>query len=142
MIDQIDLPHETPRLGLSVPVWYKRSVDGDTLDLQLPGGSLKWRVRLLNCWCKELNRGTTTSKTLGREALRYADALLSDHAKDLRAWFPIPEDLNLDEMNPLDMFSFNRLLGAVYIGRYGQELGRILVEAGLASSEKGGVLGE
>jgi len=138
----MDLPFETPRLGLCVPVEYKRAVDGDTIDLSLPGGSLKWRIRLLNCWCPELHRGPATSKTLGREAMLYADGILSDNSKDLRVWFPISQDLDLDGANPLDMFSFNRLLGAVYIGVYGLELGRLLIEAELASSTKGGKLGE
>jgi len=138
----MERPYETPRLGICLPVEYVRSIDGDTLDLQLPGGSLKWRVRLLNCWAPELYRGSPESKNLGTEALRYADSILSDHEKDIRVWFPVSEDFNLENENPLDLFSFNRLLGFVFVGKYGLELGSLLVEAGLASSTKGGILGK
>lgn len=134
------VPEECPAFGVTLPVEWHRNRDGDTPEVQLPGGSLVWAVRLEDCWCFELRRGTEVERAVGRQALRYADQVLSE-CDDLRWHIPIDRDMNLKGANIFKLLTFDRLPGYLYVGPK-QTLNRMLVDKGLASTTKGGRLGE
>jgi len=116
-----------------------RTRDGDTPEVKLPGGALVWAIRLLNCWCPELHRGTTEQKEIGRLAWVYANNVL-EKSDDLYWHIPFSKDINVDGLNILQLATFDRLLGYLYVGT-SQTLNQMLVDKGLASTTKNGELG-
>lgn len=93
-----------------------------------------WAVRLLNCWCPEMREEG------GYEAWKYTNDTL-EKADELYWHVPFSKDINIDGMNILKLPSFDRLLGYLYVGTK-QTLNRMLVDKGLASTTKGGRLGQ
>lgn len=132
-------PTIVPPLGIYVPVTYHRTRDGDTPEVQIRGGSFVWAVRLKDAWCPELNRGSLVLRKIGYEAYKFANQTVKE-ADNLVWYIPFSDDMTLKGMNPLKLFSFDRVLGYLYINKT-QTLNQMLIDKGYASSTKGGKLG-
>jgi len=125
-----------PPFGICVPVEPLRVRDADTLEVRVAGGSLAWAVRLVDVWAPELRRGDADSRDLAREAKRWLERFVADHADDLRLHVALPTDRNI-----LKALTFDRVVGTLYVGADGDSVNRQLVARGFASSTKGGALG-
>lgn len=140
----MNAPASCPPFGLSLPVELVEIRDGDTIVVRLRGMALVWAVRLVDCWCPELHRGASASRQLGERASEYARQVLQDgpNAGDLRWFIPLPEiEQGTRNVNLLSWLTFDRIPGYLFVGP-DQTLNRLLVLAGLASSTKGGPLGQ
>lgn len=113
-----------PRVGLCIPVRYSRCRDGDTVEVSLPQSAYVWAIRLLDCWCPELN------KPGGREAKEFAESVLED-CEDLFLFLPIVSPIT----NIAKILSFDRLVGELWVSPT-QTLNEMLVEAGYATRAK------
>ena len=112
------LPEENAAPVLRVPCHVIEVVDGDTLTVEV---KLQVRVRLIDCWAPERNTAQ------GKVAKQHMQQLAHDKAGLLEVpWSPRGR---LD-----DMFTFGRLLGRVHVE--GQDVGRQMVEVGLATEKK------
>lgn len=65
-----------PRSGITLPVELSRVIDGDTIEVHRLGSNAVYKVRLLDCWCAEMNTED------GRRAKQYAESVLRK-AKEL-----------------------------------------------------------
>jgi len=125
-------PTRCPPAGLTIPVTYERARDGDTIEVRIRGSAFVWAVRLLDCWVPELRT------EVGQQARDFVvDVLHRLDPIDLRLFIPAPETSNVLR----DVFSFDRVLGYLYVSS-STTLNQMLVQRGLASSRKGGELGE
>ncbi len=114
----------TPTLNL--PCQITRVHDGDTLSVRI---SINANVRLKDCWAPELSEpgGTEAREQLKRWA-NGEQAVLS---------IPLSEATNLG-----DLFSFGRVIGDVHVVNQIAPLAKLMVEQKLASTKRGGKLGE
>jgi len=133
-------PKVCPEFGITLPIKFHRSRDADTHEVKLPGGSTVWAIRLIKTWSPELNRGTEHDKRIARLGTIYASKVLSE-SDDLRLFIPIRKDFNLRGTNLLKAFSFDRIPGYIYVGKY-RTLNQMLIDEGFASSTKKGRLGQ
>ena len=138
-------PQTCPPFGVSLPVRLVEIRDGDTIVVTLrQTEGLVWAVRLIDCWCPELHRGARASQQIARDASEYVRQVLVDgpSAGDLRWFIPLPEiEHGTRNVNLLSWLSFDRIPGYLFVGP-DATLNRLLVQAGLASSTKGGPLGQ
>lgn len=121
-----------PAVGLCVPCRVVKVIDGDTVEIVAVTG-LHWRIRLLDCWCHETNRGPDMRRAKGRAAKEFAQQAIDD-ARSCHLWIPSGEDVERlvaagAEANPLDLFTFNRLLGHVFVDDE-TTLSELMVRAG------------
>ena len=106
-------PHVPPPYGISLPIRWKRVIDGDTLEVILPSGRTS-RIRVEGFDAPEL------AAELGMEAKHALESLLEGSDGELTAFIPLPEDkdesetLDIDEL--LSAFSFERLRAYLFIG--------------------------
>lgn len=133
-------PTHCPPFGLCVPVEWVETRDGDTHVVRLRKSNYEWAIRLADCWCPETRGGTALQKKIGEKAKIYAEQLLVGADDDIRLYVAPPVNFEVDGFNPLKMFTFDRVPGYLYVGP-SQTLNRMLVNAGLASTTKGGELG-
>lgn len=135
-------PTQCPPYGVCVPVTFVRVRDGDTIEVQILGGAMTWAVRLIDCWCPELHRGSEVLRKLARAAREFAgDVCARADDGDLRWFVPAPKlEAGVTGLNILAHISFDRVPGYLYVGP-SQTLNQMLVEKGFASSTKGGELG-
>lgn len=136
-------PHICPQFGFGTfPVRLLEIRDGDTVVVQVHGTAFAWAIRLADCWCKELNRGTEQEKKIGRAAKEFVRQTLSGADEgDLRLWIPLPEPKKHDQpINLLDYVTFDRIPAYLFVGPT-KTINRMLVEARLASTTKDGELG-
>ncbi len=118
-----------PPHGVSLPVRWHRTIDGDTVEVLLPS-TRRAQVRLLDCWAPEL------SVPEGRAAKHAVDGLLEETADQVLTLFcPLPRSTDGDQR--LDLVellrggtSFSRLLGRLFAGSI--DVGEWLVDHGHA----------
>lgn len=123
-------PKHYPPFGLHIPAsGVLRAVDGDTVIVQF-GSDRQWRIRLLDCWCPEMNTKA------GKEAKKTAEEFI-EAADSISVFIPL-RDSPRDVLN--EIVTMGRLLGYVYL-REDQTLNHLMVTAGMASTRKGGELG-
>jgi endonuclease YncB( thermonuclease family) len=118
-----------PPHGVSLPVRWLRTIDGDTVEVLLPSGR-RAHVRLLDCWAPE------NSLAAGRAATHALEGLLEETADQvLTLYWPLPRDTarsgTLDVVELLrGGTSFGRLLGHLFAGSI--HVGEWLVDHGHA----------
>jgi len=123
-------PESCPAEGITIPVVYDRCRDGDTVVVRVTG-AFAWAIRLKDTWCVE---GHTP---IGKLATAYSASVLSEmDPTDLTLHIPLPRGENL-----LKSLSFDRLIGYLFVDE-NTTLNELLVLESLASTTKGGVLGE
>jgi endonuclease YncB( thermonuclease family) len=115
--------------------------DGDTVVVHVRNHPWEWAIRLIDCWCPELRRGSKESRVIGKKAKEFAEDVLSKADEGDLRWFVPFSNLTEENMNVIGHFSFDRVPGYLYVGPT-QTLNRMLVEAGLASTTKEGPLGK
>lgn len=120
-------PHYCPPAGICVPVTYRRCRDGDTVEVSLRGSRWIWAVRLLECWVDD-----KADKEFREAATDYAHAVCQD-SDDLRLF--VPFDRNKPIKNLLDLFTFDRVLGWLYVAS-DQTINAMMVQMGFATKEK------
>jgi len=124
-------PMKRPPFGITIPVIYSRVRDGDTIEVKMAHSGFIFAVRLLDCWCPPKNTKD------GAKATAVADKLLQRaNPVDLALYIPFNGTLH-----PFEHLTFDRVLAHVFISE-DRTLGEALIEKGLASSKKGGTLGE
>jgi len=119
-----------PPPGLCLPCKWRRTVDGDTIVVDL-GGTLTMHVRLLDCWAIE------TKYTAGRAAAHALESLLEETAdQPMHVWFPPPRDssptdgiLALTELIR-HAISFGRFVGRIFAGSV--DVGEWMIDHGHA----------
>ena len=117
---------QRPDLGLSLPCKFHRCIDGDTIEIQFPGSERVWKIRLIDCWCPELD----TPK--GKEAKQYAEKIMKGCMNPV-VYIPIPRDI----YNLLGNLTFDRILGYIFVGE-AMTLNEIIVLAGHGTKTKKG----
>ena len=135
-------PTMCPPIGLCLNVQLVKLRDADTPVVRVRNSPYEWAVRLLECYVPEKNRGTPEQREIARKAGVYAESILTGADDDLRLYVPPYGDGPSEShgINLLKLFTFDRVLGYVYVGP-SQTLNRMLVDAGYASTTKGGELG-
>jgi endonuclease YncB( thermonuclease family) len=116
-----------PPIGLCVPVRLSRVIDGDTIEVNSYTGAA-WRIRLIDCWAPE--RHTEA----GKRATAYAQQCL-DEARALFAFIPLPELIVGQPCNPLDLATFNRVPGHLFVSE-DVTLADLMIRAGHAGRTK------
>lgn len=119
-------PHTCPPVGLCLPVEYRRCRDGDTVEVSLHQSRWVWAVRLLDCWCPE------SRDPGGPEATAFAVTVLED-CDDLRLFVPFDPERRIQ--NPLQLFTFDRVLGYLYVTST-RTLNQMIVDAGHGTRER------
>lgn len=114
-----------PPHGICLPCTVTRVIDGDTVEVTLPGSSRPLPVRLLDCWAPE--RRTPR----GDLAKSYAINVLEE-ATETHLFVPAPDDTR---HLLADLLSFGRLLGHVFISP-DETLSERMVRTGHATREK------
>jgi endonuclease YncB( thermonuclease family) len=117
---------EPPPLGVTSRGKVVRVVDGDTLDVEV---TYKVRVRLDSCWAPEKN----TEK--GKKAHEDLDVLAL--GKPCVMHIPTAEARSL-----ADVLTLGRVVGSVWIDRYGESLNEWQVRKHNAATAKNKPLGE
>jgi endonuclease YncB( thermonuclease family) len=96
-------PHYPP-FGLHLPCNVVRVIDGDTVEIGLPGSTYQWKLRLIDCWCPEMN----TAK--GKAAKAAAEELLKEATCSV--FIPAPKHIT----NLLKNLTFDRIPAHLFIG--------------------------
>ena len=112
-----------PQHGLSLPVHFHRCRDGDTVEVRLSLSERVWAIRLIDCWCPELN------KPGGLEAKAFAQGVLGA-AGELTLFIPMPHYVD----NLLKNLTFDRIPGHLFVGD--DNLASLLIAAGHATEAK------
>jgi len=122
----------TSQFGICGPVVYRRCRDGDTV--LVVGKNTDWpiTVRLLDVWCPDGDR------ELNRAAVEYIQSIMTASYETVLF---VPIEVRNNKPVLTSLVSFDRVLGYVHIGEYGT-LNSMLIRKNLASSTKGGRLGE
>lgn len=115
----------TPELRL--PCKVTEVYDGDTLTCEV---TIPIKVRLLDCWAPEIRGVDGPEKAKGIAARDY----LRELALDENGVLVVPIDGKADSLG--DLFSFERLLGEVWVGHPRKNLSEIMVESGYATVER------
>lgn len=122
-----------PDYGLCYPVWLVRVIDGDTIIVKFRKDSpYKWRIRLIDCWAPETNKGTPAERARGLAAKKYAEKLLSHHLDTLSLYIPAPS--SLDQIFH-ELLSFGRVMGIIYLNP-DTTLNEQMVAAGMATKTR------
>ena len=120
-----------PQHGLALPVTFSRVRDGDTIEVKMAHSGFIFAVRLLDCWCPPLK------DPMGRKASKFAESmLLATNPSELTLFIPFR-----GTVHPFEHLTFDRVLAHLFISE-NRTLGEALISQGLASSTKGGTLGE
>lgn len=110
-----------------VPVTLHRVRDGDTIEVKIPGSSLIWPIRLIDCWAPE-TKGS--EKELGLRAKDYVEGVLMQ-GDPLTLQIPTPDDWNV-----LASLTFDRVPGYLWVGA--SLLNEMVVKSGHATSTREG----
>lgn len=123
-----NLPSNTvPSLGLSARATVNRVVDGDTIDMLVLGVLV--RIRLLDCWAPE-TRGVEREEGLAAKAFLEG---VATQGKEAVVWIPTDHAERL-----MDILTFGRVLGRVWLRDSGRELSAVMVSSGHATATKDG----
>jgi endonuclease YncB( thermonuclease family) len=101
-------------------------VDGDTIDFEV---RYRVRIRLLDCWVPELNKGPEQERQRGRVAMLYARGLAG--GKSATLFVPTQKARSM-----MDILTLDRVLGHVWLDGFDESLSELMVESGYASKEK------
>lgn len=123
----VKYPKKRPTPGLVVPVTLHRVRDGDTIEVKIPGSSLIWPIRLIDCWAPE-TKGS--EKELGLRAKDYVEGVLMQ-GDPLTLQIPTPDDWNV-----LASLTFDRVPGYLWVGA--SLLNEMVVKSGHATSTREG----
>lgn len=121
-----------PPLGHTVAVEVVDVIDGDTIEVRL---ALRTRVRLLSCWAPETRTADAREKAQGLKA----KAALEQLAAGRKGVLFVP---TAGAARVGDVWSFDRVLGHVWLDGDSETLSAHQVGRRLASTRKGGELGE
>jgi endonuclease YncB( thermonuclease family) len=121
-----------PPLGHAVAIEVVDVIDGDTITVKIV---LLSRVRLLDCWAPETRTGDEHEKRAGLRA----KAALQQLAAGRKGVLFVPTS---GAQRLGDVWSFDRVLGQVWLDGDRETLSAHQVGRRLASSTKGGKLGE
>jgi len=105
-----------PPVGICLPCTVTRVIDGDTVEVTLPGSQRPLAIRLLDCWAPE----------------RKTPRGVIEEAEETHLFVPAPEDCR---HLLADLFSFGRLLGHIFIGA-SETLSERMVKTGHAKRTK------
>lgn len=122
---------QIPPLGVSLACRVVGVVDGDTVEVEIVR---RCRVRLLDCWAPESRTTDAAEKKAGIAAKLNLTAI----AKDKPATLFIPTE-GADRVG--DVFTFDRVLGQLWIKGDDRSLSYRQVAANHASTVKGGTVG-
>lgn len=127
-----------PPLGLCLPCKVVRVRDGDTVEVTLVSGA-RWAVRLIDCWCEELRRGSPEQRARGEAAKEFAQQSI-DEARQLHLFVPAPDDVAkiVSEGGGgafAHLFTFDRVLGHLFVAD-DTTLSELMVRAGHATKSK------
>lgn len=120
-----------PQHGVSLACQITDVVDGDTIEVEIVR---RLRVRLLDCWAPE----SRTSNPVEKKAGLAAKEKLQRAAKGKRATLFVPTS-GAERVG--DVFTFDRVLGHVWVDGEQASLSEQQVSGLLASTHKGGALG-
>lgn len=123
-------PAGFPQPQLTLPCVFVSAIDGDTVDVDV---TIRVRVRLLACWAPEMNApgGKSAADSLSL-------AIAGNGGNKSKGVIQLPIKSN----RLADLFTFGRVLGNCYVDGQEKSLGEQQVALGLASTTKGGKLGE
>lgn len=121
-----------PPLGHTVACRVAAVIDGDTIEVEVVR---RVRVRLLSCWAPETRTLDEREKEQGLEAKAALSALAL--GRDATLFVPTADAPRLG-----DVWSFDRVLGHVWLDGDRETLSAHQVGRRLASTRKGGELGE
>lgn len=126
-----------PPLGLCLPCRVTRVRDGDTLEVTVLTGAT-WAIRLIDCWCPELHRGTEEERARGLAAAEYTRQTV-DEAEQCWVYVPAPEHVRdlatRGGVNLLKGVTFDRVPAYLFV-RHDTTLNELLVRAGHATHNK------
>lgn len=100
-----------PPHGLCLSCQFVRAVDGDTVEISFPGSVRVWKIRLVDAWCPETNRGPEESRAKGRAARQFTRECCERNAEHLSVFIPAPTD----PINLLSALTFDRIPGYIYL---------------------------
>lgn len=124
-------PDRRPPSGIMRLCRVTEVYDGDTVTVEL---ITRARVRMIDCWAKEVRGTEGEEKALALQARDHLSKLALN--KEGEIFIPLDDADRLD-----DVLSMGRVLGVIWIGDDKQSLSQQQVEAGLASTSKNGALG-
>ena len=115
-----------PPFGLHLPCEIVRVLDGDTVEVVLPGSTRGLRVRLLDCWCAE--RYTDEGKIATDRMKHFVE--MTSGATSL--FIPAPEST----VHILgEILTFGRILAHIFVGPT-DTLSELMVDSNHALKEK------
>ncbi len=120
-----------PKPGLVVPCQVVGVVDGDTVEVEF---TWRTRVRLVDCWTPELKAKEADAKQVALRGKLHLAAIAMNQYGRLQVELAGAKRLG-------DLFSFDRVIGRVYLDGDAEDLSARQVRAGVAASRKGGELG-
>jgi len=123
-----------------MPCSLHRVRDGDTIEVQLAASRMKLALRLIDCWCPELNT------PLGKKAYMVAREVILSFPEPFYYHIPL-DSQDIWEASVLgrplnfgDLWSFDRIPAYLWLDEK-TTLNREMVKRNLASTKKGGLLG-
>jgi endonuclease YncB( thermonuclease family) len=129
-------PASQPPLGLTAKVLLVRTRDADTIEVRLQGSAYIFAIRLIDTWCPETDSKNPGLKAIALQGKKFTDARCKSN-NYLTVFIPLKAT-----DYPLKALTFDRIPAWVFIGEEETTLNEQLVTEGLASSQKGGKLGE
>lgn len=125
-------PEQRPEPGVMRRCRVVEVYDGDTVTLEL---ITPLRLRLIDCWAPEIRTKDDKEKALGNASKLHLQGLAE--GKEGHVFIPLQ---NVDRLD--DILTLGRVLGCVWIEDDPESLSQKQVAAELASTTKGGELGE
>ena len=117
------VPDPPPAPGLTLDGKCVRVLDGDTIEVE---STVRYRIRLLDCWAPELRTSNVAEKQRGLKSKSRMVQLAE--GKPLRITIPLTGDLG-------DATTMSRVLGRAWL-EDGRELSEIMVSENLATKTK------
>ena len=117
------MPPAPPAPGLTIDAKCVRVLDGDTIEVE---STVRYRIRLLDCWAPESRTSNVAEKQRG---LRSKSRMVQlAEGQPVRVSIPLTGDLT-------DATTLGRFLGRAWL-EDGRELSEIMVAEGLATKTK------
>ncbi|TWT63183.1 thermonuclease family protein [Rubinisphaera italica] len=118
---------EPPQTGMVVPCRIVDVYDGDTITIEL---TIPFKVRLMDCWAPEIRGVDDETKQRGFAARDHLREITAGRAARLE----IRPPKRIDSAG--DLFSFERIVGRVWLDGDEEDLSRRMVRAGHATKER------
>lgn len=113
-----------PPYGLCLPCQVVRVIDGDTVIVSFKASEREWKLRLINCWCAEMNTAD------GKRAKKGAEDFLRG-VTTTSVFIPAPRNA----INLLSNLTFDRIPAYLYLD-HELTLNEALCLAGFATSQR------